>query len=483
MSRENGSTFTNRLLQYRIKPDGPAAERGLKMKKSIVSALVALSAASSMIAGGAFSTAAFAESTSEASDVVQNDDPNAVTVNFWHTRGSGDNYEVVKESVSKFNETIGKEKGINVVETFIGDYNDIFAKTQLAIQSGEAPQVVVLGNTFVNYLLEDDVLVDMAPLAEETGFDKNNLLDPFLQINGNTGDTLYTLPYVRSTPMFYYNKTMADAAGLSAPVTVDDMVEFCKALDKKDDQGNTDVYGLCLTNDFGYLHSNWLYELGSEFIAEDGNSAPCLDDGTMLKVLGDWRGWVDEGWCEPFAATDAGNTLLGEFAQQRIASMVASSGALSSVLTSAKDAGFELGVCEYPTYDVDNSTAEIGGGNICLISEGNSDEQIKAAWEFAQFLMSDEMVTLNTQKTGYVPVTKSVADYDGMKTFWQDNPFYKVAYDQVSTGRCQENPYSEHLQDFSQVCWDAVSSLIADQSIDAEEAVQQMKDNSAEFFS
>ena len=405
-----------------------------------------------------------------------------ITIKFWHTRGSGANYEVTQYSVNKFNETIGKEKGIVVEEVFIGNYNEILAKTQLAIQSGEAPQVVVSGNTFVSYLLEDEVLADMAPLAESTGWDRSNLLQPFQEINGNTNGTLYTLPYIRSTPMFYYNKTMADAKGLTAPVTVDEMVEFCRALWQKDDAGNTTVYGMLITNDFGYLNACHLYQMGSAFLSEDGTSSPALEDGSMLKVLSDWRAWVDEGWCSPYDATNAGTVMSEMFMQQKLGAMLTSSGSLASVLRNAKEAGFEVGVCQYPTYDAEKRIAEIGGGNICIVSEGNTDEQVAASWEFVQFLMSDEMVTYNTTQTGYVPTTFSVAEYEGMKTFWAENPLFEVAYEQVKTGRCQENPYSPYLQDFTQACWDAVSLLIQDQSINAEQAVEHIKANSAEFF-
>ncbi len=405
-----------------------------------------------------------------------------ITIKFWHTRGSGANYEVTQYAVNTFNETVGKEKGIVVEEVFIGNYNEILSKTQLAIQSGEAPQVVVSGNTFVSYLLEDEVLADMAPLAASTGWDRNNLLQPFQEINGNTNGTLYTLPYIRSTPMFYYNKTMADAKGLTAPVTVDEMVEFCKALWQKDDAGNTTVYGMLITNDFGYLNACHLYQMGSAFLSEDGASSPALEDGSMLKVLSDWRAWIDEGWCSPYDATNAGTVMSEMFMQQKLGAMLTSSGSLASVLKNAKEAGFEVGVCQYPTYDAEKRIAEIGGGNLCIISEGNTDEQIAASWEFVQFLMSDEMVTYNTTKTGYVPTTYSVADYEGMKNFWAENPLFEVAYNQVKTGRCQENPYSPHLQDFTQACWDAVSLLIQDQSINAEQAVEHIKANSAEFF-
>lgn len=318
-----------------------------------------------------------------------------ITIQFWHTRGSGANYEVVQHEVEEFNNTIGKEKGITVEETFIGNYNDILAKTQLAVQSGEAPQVVVYGNTFVNYLLEDGVLADMAPLAEETGWDRNNMLDPFQEINGNTDGTLYSVPYIRSTPLFYYNKTMADAKGLTAPTTVEEMEEFCKALYE---EGS--VSGLCIGNDFCYLQAAHLYQLGSAYLADDGNSSPALEDGTMEKVLGDWRSWVDEGWCEAYDATDAGTVMTEEFSQQKLASMIGSSGMLATLSQNAKDNGFELGASQYPTYDAEKPVAMIGGGNVCIISEGNTDEQIKASWEFVQFLMSDEEVTYNTMHTG-----------------------------------------------------------------------------------
>lgn len=405
-----------------------------------------------------------------------------ITIQFWHTRGSGANNEVVLHSVNTFNETIGKEKGIVVEEVFIGNYNEILPKTQLAIQSQEAPQVVVSGNTFVSYLLEDEVLADMAPLAASTGWDMSNLLQPFREIKGNTDGTLYSLPYIRSTPMFYYNKTMADAKGLTPPNTVEEMVEFCRAMWEMDENGVTTVYGMLIVNDFGYLNACHLYQMGSALINEEGNGSPALDDGAMLKVLSDWRGWVDEGWCAPYDATNASTVMQEMFSQQKLGAMLLSSGSLASVLRNAKEAGFEVGVCQYPTYDLDKRIAEIGGGNICIISEGNTDEQIAASWEFVQYLMGDEMVTYNTTMTGYVPTTYSVAEYEGMQAFWDENPLFRVAYEQVKTGRCQENPYSPYLQDFTQCCWDAVSLLIQDQSITAEEAVEHIRQNSAQFF-
>lgn len=412
--------------------------------------------------------------------IAHAEDP--IVVTFWHTRGSGANYEVVEHSVKTFNETIGAEKGIVVEEVFIGNYDEILPKTQLALQAGEGPQIVVMGNTYVGYLYEDELLADMMPLAEATGYDVSNIMAPFLETVGNTDGQLHSLPYVRSTPMLYYNKTMAEAKGLTPSNDLNGgLQEFCKGLYEVDEAtGEVLVHGLEILNDFGYFQAANLTQLGSAMIADDGASSPALEDGTMLKVLEDWRGWVDEGWCRPFDATNAGTAVQERFFQGKLGAFFSSSGSLKNVIQNSTDAGIEVGLLQYPTYG--EPLAEVGGGNICLIKEGNSDEQIAAAWEFLQYLQSDEMVAYNAIGSGYLPTTYSVAEYEEMVTFWDENPLYRVAYDQLDTSVCQEVPHVPFKQDFVRACWDAVSMLIQDQGITPEEAVQIIADTTAGMF-
>ncbi|MGI6654468.1 MAG: ABC transporter substrate-binding protein [Christensenellales bacterium] len=405
------------------------------------------------------------------------------TVQFWHTRGSGANYDALLASVDAFNATVGKEKNIFVEETFIGGYNEILTKTQLAIQAGEQPDIVVIGNTMVGNLIDDGLLVDLLPYAQKSGFDVNNLMTPFQKIYGNADGTLYSLPYIRSTPMFYYNKTMSDAKGLTPPTTIEEVVEFCKALYEKDaETGEVKVYGFEILNDFGYYHAAFLQQLGSGMFTPDGKSSPALEDGTMLRILTDWRTWVDEGWCLPFASTSAGSQMKEMFYQGKLGAYLDSSGGLRNTIKAMDEAGLELGVMPFPTYDVNKPLAEIGGGQIVAIAAGNSEEEIAAAWEYLQFIMTDEQVANNSIGSGYLPVTKSVGTYSKMTEFWAENPHYKVAYDQLETAVCQENPYVTFLQDYTQACWDAVSLLIQDQSITPEEAVEQIRTTTEHMF-
>ncbi len=405
-----------------------------------------------------------------------------ITINFWHTGGSGALQEAVQYAVNKFNTTVGAEKGINVVETYIGGYDALTSKIQLSIQAGEQPQVAIIANTMVGWFMDDGVLADMMPYAQKDGFDVNNIMSPFMLTMGNQNDELHTVPFFRSTPMLYYNKGMADAAGLTPPKTIEELEAFAKALYKVDASGETQVWGFECLKDFGYFNAANLWQLGSSMFNEDGSASPALNDGAMLKVLSDWRRWVDEGWCRPFDATDAGAKLNELFFQGKLASFWSSCGSLKNIMKGAVDAGIELGVMPFTTYDASKPVSEIGGGNVGIISANNSEEQIAASWEFVKMLMSDEVVANTSMTTGYVPVTNSVASYPALIEYWAQNPMAKVPYDQLGTAIPQEYPYVSFLQDFTVVCWDASSLLIQDRSITAEEAVEYIKTNTADLF-
>ena len=404
-------------------------------------------------------------------------DGDPITLKFWHHRGSGTQYECVTHAVNGFNETVGKEKGIVIEESYIGGYVDLFSQIQLAVQSGEAPNIVSAANTYVAYMLEDDYLVDMAPLAEAEGYDiTGNLMDWLLQIGGNTDGQIHSMPYCRSTPLFYYNKGIAKELGIEIGdmITIDELKKFGEAAMIKNDAGEITRYGFEIFNDFGYYNAAWIYQLGSEYMVEGGGS-PSLEDGTMLKVLSDWREWVDAGWCRPFDVTNAGDTAQTMFINGELAAYMNSSAGLGNLLIAAAETGVEVGVAMFPTYNPENHVAEIGGANISIISADNSDEEIQASWEFVKYLMSDEEQFFNAKTSGYVACTKSIATYPEMVEFWAENPEFKVAYDQLlSYGRGQETPFVAVGQDFTQICWDNVSLLIQEKSITPEEAVENI---------
>lgn len=400
-------------------------------------------------------------------------------IEFWHTRGSGANYEVLKNSVDTFNATIGKEKGIFVEEIFQGGYADIVPKLEMASQSGGMPAVGVTSGVRASILLDDGLLADMAPYAAKTGFDFSVFFESLLDVPGNENGQIRSLPYVRSTPVFYYNKTMADAKGLKAPETVDELEAFAKALNTYDPATGDGCWGFELLNDTTYLQGSFLWQLGQPLVGE-GGTAPCLE-GSLLKLFTDWTRWIDEGWCRPFDSTGAQNTATEMFCQGKLACFVASCGSLSNIYKFSKEAGIELGVSYYPTYDIDNRAVSIGGGNIILMA-GNSEEVTSAGWEFIQFLMSDDMVAAEAIGSGYLPTTKTVENNEAMAKFWEENPLFKVAYDQLAWGHCEETPKFLDRTEFKTNVSNVTSQLIQERNITPEQAIEQIKSISAHLF-
>ena len=400
-------------------------------------------------------------------------------IEFWHSRGSGANYEVLKNSVDTFNATIGKEKGIFVEEIFQGGYADIVPKLEMASQSGGMPAVGVTSGVRASILLDDGLLADMAPYAAKTGFDFSVFFESLLDVPGNENGQIRSLPYVRSTPVFYYNKTMADAKGLKAPETVAELEAFAKALNTYDPATGDGCWGFELLNDTTYLQGSFLWQLGQPLVGE-GGTAPCLE-GSLLKLFTDWTRWIDEGWCRPFDSTGAQNTATEMFCQGKLACFVASCGSLSNIYKFSKEAGIELGVSYYPTYDIDNRAVSIGGGNIILMA-GNSEEVTSAGWEFIQFLMSDDMVAAEAIGSGYLPTTKTVENNEAMAKFWEENPLFKVAYDQLAWGHCEETPKFLDRTEFKTNVSNVTSQLIQERNITPEQAIEQIKSISAHLF-
>ena len=399
-----------------------------------------------------------------------------VKIQVWHTRAAGANGDQIADSIEKFNAT--NKLGITVEEVYQGNYENTLAKTMQAIAAGTNPQIVVLERAAgVPVLASQGVLLDMLPYARRDNFDLNNVVAAFRAYSVYQGQ-LIAMPYIRSTPLFFYNKGMFEAAGIKEPPkTIKELVEVGKKLTVVN-KGETLVYGFEMLNDPAWFVQNMLCQLGSNLFSADGKSVPALKDGTMLKVLTAWREWVDEGWCAAPTVTKAESTMKDLFNQGKIASYFASSGGMTNILKNAKVAGVQVGVAFLPTWD--KPSAPLGGGNIAIIKKNNNDQQMAAAWEFIKFLMTDDQVASNAANTGYLPVTYSSVKTDTIVNLWKTSPEYKVSFDQLAIG--QEMPWSPYGAEFIGVLKTVCSELIMDRSITAKQAVATLEREASVIF-
>lgn len=436
------------------------------MKRGLLKAIVAL--ASLSFGCGLFAQGKAEQSTGGAVKSLEVTKP--VTVRVWHSRGAGPNDVMIKASVKEFNETIGKEKGITVEEAFQGNYAACLAKTQQAIAAGTNPEMVVLDSAVSTpYCAENGMLVDMKPYMVKDGMDIDSFLDTFTAYSRYNGQ-IVCLPYVRSGLLLYANMDLLKSAGYDhLPATVREMEEMAKAITRKDAAGKTEVWGVSVHNE-SWIYANWAYQLGSNYASADGKGNPMIKDGTLLKVLTEWKRWTDEGWCAIPSVTDGATHERELFLQGKLGMMLASTGNLAGIL---KGASFPVEVgLPFSFSDVKSTFA--GGGNIAMLSANTDDNARAASWEFIKFLMTPDQVAKNTINTGYLPVRKDSSDNQLLKEFWAKTPQAQTSYNCLKNyGQCV--PWCTWYSAFDQVLLRDVSSVILDRTVSPEAAIADMQ--------
>ena len=71
------------------------------------------------------------------------------------------------------------------------------------------------------------------------------------------------------------------------------------------------------------------------------------------------------------------------------------------------------------------------GGAAVYVTEGKSDLEAAAAWDFMKYMVSPEVQALFATMTGYVPVRADALEVEPAVSVYRDDPRYRVAYDQL----------------------------------------------------
>lgn len=386
-----------------------------------------------------------------------------VTITLWHTRGAGANGTEMDRVVAEFNES--NEYGITVEAEYIGGYSAIMPKTLTSIASGNNPTLVMSSYQNISTLIEKDALADLTPYIERDDFDMSNFpeaLTPYIYY----GDKTVTLPYLVSTTVLFYNKSMFEQAGVSVPTTIEELEEAGPVIYSK-----TGVPAFGMPIDPTYQQDALLRSLGGEgMIDEDGSTISCLENGSFAQLADDWYRWIDAGWCEAPNITKAGTELMENFAQGKLASFAYSSGSLSNILE-ASAGNVDVGVAYMPGYG--GQTAGVGGANIAILEKNHSPQEVAAAWEFLKFLMQDEQLAQNAINTGYLPVTNSSAASDLMQAYWEETPEAKVAYEELEWATVPA--FSIYTSEWYDQMTNAFSYVVQAQNMSGEEAAEYLR--------
>lgn len=396
--------------------------------KKICSVLLAAAMVASMAAcggGNASSTPAPAPSGTESSSTSAAAPTAKTVVNFWHCMGSA-NGERIQGLVDRFNKS---QDAIEVVATFQGGYEEGNAKLQTAIAGGTAPDIAQIERAFIEPYATANRLEDLKPYMAKSGkVSPEDFVEGLMGYSYYNNDgKLISIPFSRSTPIFYYNKDAFKEVGLDpekGPETWDDVMEYAKKLTKVEN-GKTVRYGFTFPVATWYFKAN-VAQLGGRTINEDKTAVGFYDNGTGKKVLEYWTKLRDEGvYMTP--PTKDGATISRQAFINGEAAMFQESTSLIGTLTD--NCEFEVGAAYLPYAPGGKRAMPTGGANIAMMSDSKNKE---AAWTFLEWLITDPEGCLQFElESGYMPFTKQMVEAPAIKEKWEKYPMYRIAFDQL----------------------------------------------------
>lgn len=349
-----------------------------------------------------------------------------ITLNFWHAM-SGSRAEVLQGLVDQFN---ADNPDVQIVAEYTGSYAETLTKALTAYGSGGSPHIVQVYEVGTRTMLDSGAIV---PVVEVSGgqLDQSAFVEPILNYYAIDGE-LRCMPFNSSTAMLYYNKDMFEAAGLdpeAPPATFSEVAEMGKQI--------VDSGAANYAISFGW--PAWILEqmfamhdqmLANENNGRDGLATEVYFNGEFgVEVLSAWQQWANDGLLfyggREYSANDP--FIAGEFAM-----LVQSTSSLGGIEGAVE---FELGTAFLPTLDGYERTGNnvVGGG--CLWSmAGKSDAEYEAIWRFYQFLSETENDIAWHKGTGYFPATNAAVDALDAEGWFEQQPNFRTAFDQILAG-------------------------------------------------
>lgn len=396
-----------------------------------------------------------------------------VTLTFWSKFSpTSKNGEALQTLVDEFNAS--NDKNITVeVEYIEGGTSGIMSAIMTAYVSGETPEMIMMDNSTVPVLYENDILADVTSYVEASNFDMSNIIDQMSKYSySDDGSKIISIPFARSSVVYVYNQDMFNEYGLTAPKN---WTEFksngATILDK------AGIPSAWMGFDASFYQEAMLVGMGSDGnLSKDGTKPAALDDGSMAELLTEWKSWIDAGYCMAPDVTDAENVAKEAFYQGKVAGLIVSTGAIGGIYSACEEAGINVGVGYM--FSKNGYSTGSGGSQIAAVN-GKSDNVVSACWDFMKFMMSDHAVSFFSIESGYLPTTYSSLTDADLLANWEKKPGYQIAVDQMEYA--SEPYWSIYRNEWNSVVKTAMSNVTQNgDSVDS--AIEYMKSQVSTVF-
>jgi sn-glycerol 3-phosphate transport system substrate-binding protein len=362
-----------------------------------------------------------------------------VDITFWHAMNT-ENERALQLLATKYNESQTKVR-VRLINQI--NYEQSLDKYRASRQA-ERPELIQLSEDTLETMSSSGSVVPVAACVEAEGYALDDFVEKTIAAYTTRG-VLWTMPFNLSNPVLYFNERMFEAAGLDPtdpPVTLEELRAACEAIVSS----GAATYGLAVDSGTGsgggWFLEQWLAKDG-ELYADNGNGrlAPAtrvLYDGPPgVDLMTYLQDMVQDGLAVnvgPNPTTTDTLFKLADPAQPAAMTIYTSAGLgpVLNVLSAGAIQGFssdDLGIGPMPGPTVNPGVA-VGGGSLWIVAD-KGDEQIAATWDFIKYLVDPQQQSDWAAATGYVPVRRSSLELDPIKSRYETDPRFAVAFEQL----------------------------------------------------
>lgn len=341
--------------------------------------------------------------------VTKEEVPTTITV--WHVYG-GQTDSPLNDLIDQFNQTVGKQKQINVQVTSVSNTNTIHELVLAA--ANEEPGAPELPDLFISYpktvlaLPDDSILVDYKDYFSEE--ELSDFIPAFIE-EGTIDDHLVIFPVAKSTEIMFINQTIFDRFSQETGISMEDLdtweglYQAAETYSEWSDAQTPDIPGDAKAMFVHDYYFNY-FQVGVESLGEDFFQGDKLAFGPVFQTV----------W-EPLAqaAFKGGVWLKGGYATESIRTgesivSVASSASIlyySDVVTYSDNTSEDITIVSRPCPVFENGEKLVmqRGAGFCTVR--STPEREQAAVTFLKWLTEPEHNVEFVTRTGYMPVTKS----------------------------------------------------------------------------
>ncbi len=383
-----------------------------------------------------------AAGTEEAIDWSQVEPAEEIT---WWSNHPGTSKELEEEYIRQFTEEHGIE--VNLV-TAGADYDEIAQRYQAAAGTDEMPDLVIASDVWwFRYHLNDQIL-PLDDVFAAIDADPEDFV-PALYADYEFEGQHWAAPYARSTPLFYYNRDMWEAAGLPdrGPETWEELAEWAEPLSEQVADDGAPL-GMRLGSSWSaWWFENMIWGHGGEY--SDGwdvtlDTPEAIAGGEFVRDLFHGSG----------IATVSEDTAA-DFAGGIIASTIMSTGSLTGVLDAVD---FEVGTAYLPDGPAGSGTPT-GGTGLAISASSTPEEQLAAAM-FLAFMTNPENTAVFSETTGYMPVRTSAVEGERMGALYEEMPQFRTAVDHMAEKARPQDWIRVFVPTADQLLTDALEEIV-----------------------